>query len=172
VSTDRRHDALDAEEALRRIVRSLRVSARQIEGAAPISAAQAFVLQQLATMPGMSLRELAERTMTDRTSVASMLERLTAQGYVTIERSAADRRRSEIVLTRAGRSVLARAPKSPTAHLLDAMRRLDRKELHALTVGLRRLAEEMGVASGPAPLLFADTREGAREPKGRIGRSR
>jgi DNA-binding MarR family transcriptional regulator len=159
----------EAEETLRRIVRGLRVASRQVEGVAPVSAAQLFVLQQLALTPHMSLRQLAERTLTDRTSVAHLLQRLEGQGYVLIERSASDRRRYEIEITSRGTAVLRKAPPSPTAQLLDAMERLSLRELDALRLGLRRLAEELGVATGPAPLLFADTPEGARAPKGPIG---
>lgn len=161
--------AHEAEEWLRRIVRGLRVAARQVEAAAPLSAAQLFVLQQLAGGTPMTLGELAARTMTDRTSVAHLLDRLEAQACIERRRSEQDRRCLQIVITPKGRALLSRAPLSPTAQLLDAMAHLSASELAALTVGLRRLAEEMGVAAGPAPLLFADTVAGARAPHGPLG---
>lgn len=169
---ERRQRTQEAEEALRRVVRGLRVAARQVEAAAPVSAAQLFVLQQLAGAPPMSLRELAERTLTDRTSVAHLLERLEAQGCIERRRSERDRRSSEITITDRGRVLLARAPASPTAQLLDAMGRLSAAEIGALALGLRRLADEMGVGAGPAPMLFADTAAGARAPHGPIGAPR
>ena len=155
-------------DALRRIVRNLRVAGRQVEGTARVSAAQLFVLQQLSEIPTMSLQEIADRTMTDRTSVAHLLERLEAQGYVARARATLDRRRYEIVMTPKGEALLSRAPQSPTGRVLEAMERLSASELDALTRGLERLAEEMGFEPGPAPLLFADLPDGTRSPTGPI----
>jgi DNA-binding MarR family transcriptional regulator len=157
-----------AEEALRRIVRGLRVASRQVEDTAPISAAQLFVLQQLAETPGMSVRELADRTMTDRTSVAHVLELLEGEGYVARRRSSQDRRRYEILIERKGKALLARAPLSPTVQVLEAMACLSPSELAGLTRGLQRLVGAMGLAGGTLPPLFADTPEGARAPSGKI----
>src|SRR5690242_17186243 len=158
----------DAERSLRRIVRGLRVASRRVEAASAISSAQLFVLQQLATAPPLSLRELADRTMTDRTSVAHVVERLEHNAYVERSRSQSYRRRYDVRITAKGRRLLGRAPVSPTWRLLEAMDQLSLAELHSLSSGLRRLAEVMGFAGGPAPLLFADTVEGARRPTGPI----
>lgn len=157
-----------AEEALRRIVRGLRVASRQIETTAPVSAAQLFVLQQLAEAPMMSLREIADRTMTDRTSVAHLLERLEAQGYVARRRSEKDRRRYDIVIEPRGHELLAQAPVSPTARVLRAMESFSSSELDELTRGLQKLVKAMGLTGGTLPLLFSDTPEGARAPSGPI----
>lgn len=167
-SSEHTDAARPAEEALRRIVRGLRVASRQVEESAPISAAQLFVLQELAETPGMSVRELADRTMTDRTSVAHVLELLEGEGYVARRRSTEDRRRYEILIERKGRALLARAPRSPTVRVLEAMARLSPSELAGLTEGLQRLVESMGLGGGTLPPLFADTPEGARAPSGKI----
>lgn len=158
----------EAEQALRQIVRGLRVASRQVEAASAISSAQLFVLQQLAAALPLSLRELADRTMTDRTSVAHLVERLENKGYLERSRSARDRRRYEVTITAKGRRVLTRAPVSPTSRLLDAMEHLPTAELHLLARSLRQLAHALGFARRPAPLLFADTAEGGRKPSGPI----
>lgn len=162
----------EADEAVRRIVRGLRVASRQVEGRAGVSAAQLYVLQHLSQAPGISLRGLAERIMTDRTSAAYLLDRLELQGLVTRRRSVADGRRADIVVTAAGLSVLASAPTAPSAQLSDALERMSPRDLASLTTGLTRLAEQMGLSAGPAPILFSDTREGARAPKGLIGKAK
>lgn len=133
-----------------------------------MSAAQLFVLQQIADAPRMSLREIADRTMTDRTSVAHVLQRLEAQGYVGRRRSETDRRRYEIVIEPRGQALLAEAPLSPTARVLQAMESLSPAELAGLTRGLQKLVKTMGLAGGTLPLLFSDTPEGARAPSGPI----
>ena len=166
--SDRADAIRTAEEALRRIVRGLRVASRHVESSASVSAAQLFVLQQLAHTPKLSLRELADRTMTDRTSVAQLLDRLESEGYVARRKSTADRRRSEIVIEPRGEELLARAPLSPTEQVLTAMDRLSPAELERLTRGLQDLVNAMGLAGGTLPLLFSDTPEGERAPSGPI----
>jgi DNA-binding MarR family transcriptional regulator len=157
--------------ALRRIVRGVRVSSRRVEEAG-ISAAQLFVLQHLAEGTPLSLSELGVRTMTDRTSVAHVVERLESNGLVARSRGTTDRRRTEIVLTPRGRQLLRRVPDSPTAELARAMRSLKPRELNALALSLTSLVDAMGLAEEPAPPLFGDTPEGARAPSGPIGRRR
>ena len=68
--------------AIRSIVRALRVSSRMIESKMGMSGAQLFVLQQLAEKPAHSLNELAERTATHQSSVSVVVRRLVDHGYV------------------------------------------------------------------------------------------
>ena len=53
-------------DAIRRVVRVIRLSARRTEGGSRLSPAQLFVLTQLADGAPASLSELAARTLTDR----------------------------------------------------------------------------------------------------------
>ena len=82
--------------AVRSIVRALRINTRAIESQMGISLAQLFVLQQLADRPANSLNELAERTATHQRSVSVVVRRLVDNGYVsrtTPPTTAADRDR-------------------------------------------------------------------------------
>jgi DNA-binding MarR family transcriptional regulator len=156
-------------DCFRRVIRVLRVSARQAEEKSALRPAQLFVLGQIAAAPNQSLSELAARTMTDRTSAASMVDRLAARGLVRRVRGAVDRRRIEIRLTPVGARVLARAPSSPTAHLLEGLERLDDDALDQLAAGLGELVRVMGAAEGRATLLFEDgaaPSEPRRRPRG------
>jgi DNA-binding MarR family transcriptional regulator len=159
--TDREAVAAAALDSIRRVVRALRVAAGRVEEATGLSAAQLFVLQQVAAAPGLSLTALAERTLTDRTSVAAVVERLHARGLVERARAAADRRRVEIRPTRRGARLLARAPHAPTQRVLDAMAALDDRELRRLAAGLAGLTRAMGLADEPARMLFEDGDERA-----------
>ena len=152
----RRADAVAAVNAVRRIVRALRLQAGKTLAGAGLSAAQLFVLEQLADKPAASLGELAERTLTDRSSVAAVVDRLLAQGLVTRSRAAADRRRLTIAITPAGRDVLRRAPRSPTSALILALDSLPRPRLHAVAGALAELERAMGLADAPAGMLFDD----------------
>ena len=143
-------------DALRRIVRELRLANSGVEKVTGLSAAQLYVLQQVAAAPGASLSELAARTLTDRTSVAAVVDRLLARDLVERRRSTTDRRRVEILPTDAGRAVLSRAPHPPTRRLLTGLEALDDKQLRRLAISLTRLVHAMGLADEPAVMLFED----------------
>lgn len=144
-------------QGLRRIVRALRVANGGVEKTTGLSAAQLFVLEQVAKTPGSSLSELAASTMTDRTSVAAVVDRLLARTLVERRRSSEDRRRVEIVATSEGLAVLARAPHPPTRQILDGMAAMDDRQIRRLAVSLTRLVRGMGIADEPAIMLFEDS---------------
>ncbi|MBV9879743.1 MAG: winged helix-turn-helix transcriptional regulator [Gemmatirosa sp.] len=156
-TSDRRARDLSASlQALRRIVRQLRVANGGVEKSTGLSAAQLFVLEAVGAAPGASLSELAARTLTDRTSVAAVVDRLSARALVERRRSTTDRRRVELVLTDAGGALLAQAPHPPTRQILEGLGTLDDRQLRRLAVGLSRLVRGMGLAESPAVMLFED----------------
>src|SRR5215831_20040400 len=111
-------------DALRRIVRALRLSARAAEGRLGISGAQLFVLHQLADGDASSIDELAARTLTHQSSVSVVVSRLAERGLVIRRTARDDARRTEIALSAAGRAMLRRAPESLQEHLLRALTRM------------------------------------------------
>ena len=151
-------------DALRRILRELRVIARRSELAAGLSAAQVFVLSALVTGDSMSINEVAAATMTDRSSVATVVDRLLALGYVARGASPDDRRRADISITGRGRQALRRSSPPPTAILIGAIQALSDVERRHLASGLTALAERMGITGEPAGMLFEDL---PRRTKGR-----
>lgn len=155
-AAQRREQTAAALDAMRRVVRALRVAAGSSEAATGLSSAQLFVLQAVQAEPGRSLTEIAARTMTDRTSVAAVVDRLAERGLVERRRSTLDRRRVEIVATRAAHAVLERAPHAPTRRLLDGLDTLDDRNLRRLAAGLAELAQAMGLDGEPATMLFED----------------
>jgi DNA-binding MarR family transcriptional regulator len=142
-------------DALRRVVRDLRLSARDAERDAGISGAQLFVLQSLAAAPASSLNELAERTLTDQSSVSVVVKRLADRKLVARKASVVDARRIELSVTAAGKRLLARCPEPTQARLLRSLRRLTPAELSSLTAGLAALVREMGIEDA-APRMFFD----------------
>ncbi|HYD54823.1 MAG TPA: MarR family winged helix-turn-helix transcriptional regulator [Gemmatimonadaceae bacterium] len=145
-----------AVDAFRRIVRALRLAERETRAGSGLSAAQLFVLRQLAATPAASLTALAERTLTDRTSVAAVVERLVAAGLVTSDRARDDRRRVAVRITERGRAVLRRSPAPPTMLLMDAVRALPAASRRHLIAGLDALVAGMGLRDEPAGMLFED----------------
>lgn len=151
-------------DAFRRILRALRLAARRTHATAGISAAQLFVLQVLGDGADASLTQIAARTMTDRTSVAAVVERLVDAGLVSRAPSAEDRRRASIRITARGRSVLRRAPVSPTALLVAGLEGLEHRKLASLADGLAALTAGMGLSEQRAGMLFDEAEGAMRRP--------
>ena len=143
-------------DSLRLIVRDLRLSARDAERAAHTTGAQLFVLQQLHEGGTLSLGELAERTMTDQSSVSVVVKKLVAAKLVARKPSQADARRLELSLTAAGKKLLARCPEPTQVRLVAALKRLAPAEAEGLTSGLAALVREMGLESGTPPMFFEE----------------
>jgi len=151
-----RKSIADSVDSIRRVLRALRIAARDTLATAGVSAAQLFVLRSLVDGEPASLSDLAERTMTDRTSVTAVVDRLVQGGLVTKGTSDEDRRRASIRITPKGRTLLRGAPRPPTALLVEALERVDPAELKRLERGLRSLTRAMGIDGEPAEMLFED----------------
>ena len=134
LSRDVRHHAFDRQrlranalDGIRALVGALARSARSVERRTGVTTAQFFVLRQLAERDGLSLGEIAERTLTRQSTVSVVVARLEEHGLVRRDRADDDRRRLELSLTAAGRRLLARAPVPTTGRLLAGTRRVDER---------------------------------------------
>lgn len=143
-------------DALRRIVRAIRLSARHAERELGLSGAQLFVLQQLGASSARSLNELAERTRTHQSSVSVVVRRLVARGLVTRARAAEDTRRVELALSKAGRALLRRFPPAAQIHLIQAIAGLSPSQRQDLASTLELVVRRMGLASSPASMMYSD----------------
>lgn len=150
-------------DALRRIVRFLRMPAQSAR-ASEVSAAQFFVLAQLKDAPAPSIRALAERTMSDPSSVSVVVAKLVQQGLVARTADDADARRAGLSLTPRGRKLLARAPELPQVRIIAALSAMPRGQRAAIARGLDQLVQAIG-AGAIAPRMFFED-----EPKARKAR--
>jgi DNA-binding MarR family transcriptional regulator len=142
--------------AIRSIVRALRVNTRSIEVKLGISLAQLFVLQQLADKPAESLNELAERTATHQSSVSVVVRRLVDRGLVTRNAAPTDKRRVLIALTTAGESMLNGAPPTVQSDLMAGMKRLSPDQRATLADLLEGWVRASGIDLGAPPMMFED----------------
>src|SRR5262245_66349089 len=115
-------------QALRRLVRALRLADRAAELRLGLSAAQLFVLERLAEGPVGSMAELAGRTLTDASSVSVVVQRLSERGLVVRAVAPDDARRTTLRLSASGKRLLGAAPRSPQAELIDAIQALSAGE--------------------------------------------
>jgi len=150
-----REAAREAMDALRHIVRALRVTAARAERGARVSAAQAFVLKTLETERAASLRDLAARTLTDASSVSVVVQRLVDAGLVRRARDPDDARRAVVALTPRGRAVAKRLPEVTQSALITAFEALPPATAAALAHGLTAWVAKLGV-TGPPSLFFEE----------------
>lgn len=149
-------DVVAALDAIRRMVRTLRTSATDIERSTGLSAAQTFVLQLLAESPAESMNDLAARTLTDQSSVSVVVSRLEAKGLVARGQSPSDARRTRVTITEAGRARLAGKPVTVQARLIRALERLSPSALSQLGEHLTHVTALMGGAHEPPSLFFEE----------------
>jgi DNA-binding MarR family transcriptional regulator len=146
-------DILRSMDAIRAVVRALRINTRAIELEIGISLAQLFVLQQVAHRPATSLNDLAERTATHQSSVSVVVRRLVDRGLVTRRADTADKRRIQIELTPAGEKLLVGAPQTIQVRLMTALEQLpaaDRKQLAQL---LSKWLDAAGISYTSPPMM-------------------
>jgi len=156
VGRDGAEAVTDVMDALRALVRALRISTRAVEKEIGISGAQLFVLQRLADAPARSVNELAERTSTHQSSVSTVVSRLVERGLVTRAPSAEDGRRMEIAISERGLGLLERAPRTAQTSMQEALRRMDPAQVRTLAEGLQALVREGGFAEAPVTMFFED----------------
>jgi DNA-binding MarR family transcriptional regulator len=149
-------EAREVLNALRHIVRSLRVSSRNAEQLVGLSGAQLFVLQCLARHSPCSVNELAAHTATDQSSVSVVVSRLVARGHVKRASSKIDRRRVELSLTPSGRALLWKAPEAAQDRLLVALTQLGKPDLRVLSKLLGRVVELAHVPNENPSLFFEE----------------
>lgn len=158
-------------DALRRIIRALRLSARRAERELGLSGAQLFVLQQLGERSAHSLNDLAHRTRTHQSSVSVVVRRLVDRGLVERTRAADDGRRVRMRISTEGLRLLRRSRPAVQVQLIEAIAGLRPAERRVFASTLERLVKQMGLAASPARLMFGDLeRQSETDHSGGAGR--
>jgi DNA-binding MarR family transcriptional regulator len=140
--------------ALRRMVRGLRSAAEAVERELNVSAAQLFVLRELAQVPDQSVKDLAAVTMTTHSTVSQVVSQLLAKGLVTRTPDQADGRRAVLRLTRQGATLVRRSPRVIQADLIKGFGALRAPDRLALANGLERWLDASGLGGVPSSMLF------------------
>jgi DNA-binding MarR family transcriptional regulator len=148
-------------DALRWIVRELRLTRTPGRPGDELSAAQAFVLHVLKENGALSINDLALRTATDPSSVSVVVHKLHQKGLVGKVASDEDRRRLRVTLTAPGDRATAASPLPVQQVLLERLGAMTPEELHTLAALMERVAP--AVEDGrPAPMFLQDGAAGGR----------
>lgn len=140
-------------DSVRRLVRYLRIHDRAAQSQVGLSGAQLFVMRELGRTPSLSLSQLAQRTLTDQSSVSVVVTRLVDAGLVSRDRDTHDARRLVLNLTKTGRAVLLRAPSPPQERLIEVIEEFsasDRKRLASL---FARIIDELDEQDDVVPMI-------------------
>lgn len=144
-----------AMNSLRRLVSALRSSGALPHGDSRLSVAQQFALRLIGSRPGLTMTDLAEATLTTRSTVSEVVVRLVAAGLVGRETDPADGRRVRLQLTSSGTSVFEALSETLPERLvraLDAMDPASRESLATLLEGWIQLAG----LSATSPVMFGE----------------
>jgi len=151
-------DVSRAVNALRRMVRGLRSAAESVEREHSVSAAQLFVLRELASVPDQSVKELATVTMTTHSTVSQVVGQLTSKKLVSRTTDKLDKRRSVLRLTRQGVVLLRKAPRAIQEDLVDGFELLKPSERRGLAIGLEKWLAASGLSGVRPGMLFEKPR--------------
>lgn len=143
-------------DSIRRMVRLLRLSDRAAQSELGLSAAQLFVLHEVAKTPEISLKELAERTRTDQSSVSVVVARLCDAGLLARERATDDARRLVITPTRSGRAAIKKAPRVAQQQLVEILDAMPVKERKRFAETFVAIINQLDKDEEPAPMFFEE----------------
>ena len=155
-------EVVRAINALRRMIRGLRSKAETIERGLKVSAAQLFVLSELAQIPDQSVKDLAAVTMTTHSTVSQVVGQLIEKGLVTRTPDPADGRRSVLRLTRQGTKLVKRAPRAIQEDLIEGFGKLRPAERRGLVIGLEKWLVAAGLGGTRSVMLFEKPQTGKR----------
>lgn len=147
-------DVSRALNALRRMVRGLRAAAETIERGLGVSAAQLFVLSELARVPDQSVKDLAAVTMTTHSTVSQVVAQLVSKRLVIRTTDPHDARRAVLRMSREGSRLLGKAPRAIQEDLVDGFARLRPTERRALANGLEKWLASSGLSAVRPGMLF------------------
>jgi DNA-binding MarR family transcriptional regulator len=147
-------------DALRRIVRGLSASARG-GGNAGVTGAQLFVLRQVAAAPGLTVGELAARTLTGQSTVSEVVTKLVDARLVARATSPQDARQVRLTLTARGRRTIAGLEPTAQERLANGLGTLSAARRAALADALDVWLAASGL-EGEAPTMFFEEHPPAR----------
>jgi DNA-binding MarR family transcriptional regulator len=146
-------DVFRALSRIRQLVRILRIGDGPAEKATGLSSAQIFVLQQLTDSEATSINDLADRTLTDQSSVSAVVSKLEAKGLVDRIRSPEDARRVSVRITPVGISRLQNSPPTVQTQLIQALRQRPAHALHTFTQELTHIIAQLTAAQEHSPTV-------------------
>ncbi|SFU02268.1 MarR family winged helix-turn-helix transcriptional regulator [Sedimentitalea nanhaiensis] len=129
--------------ALRRIIRATELFGRKLAQAAGLTAVQFRVLQVVAESGHCTSTAISQRMRVSQATVTSLVDKLVKSGMVVREKSEADRRQTNIVITDQGRKTIEDAPDPLQQRYVRKFAALEDWEQAMILASLERVATMM-----------------------------
>lgn len=126
---------------LRRIIRAVNLEGKRVEKSFGVSIPQYLCLRCLNEAPGFtaSMKDLREALQLNPSTITGIVQRLERGGYAARLPRSEDRRKSMIVLTEKGASVVRENPQILHRTLLERLSRLNDEEYERLRCSFREI---------------------------------
>lgn len=126
--------------ALRRIVRSTELFGKEIRQITGVTPTQFRVLQIIGEHGLTTAKVISTRMRVSQGTVTSLVDKLVRDGLVVRQKSALDKRQTDIILTEAGRDVLTDAPDPLQQRFVRKFAAMEDWEQAMLVASLERVA--------------------------------
>jgi DNA-binding MarR family transcriptional regulator len=142
--------------ALRRIIRATDIYSQKLRKTVGLTTPQLLVLRAVAPSDEISLGQIANELNLSQATVTNIVDRLEGRDLVVRDRSRDDKRRINVRLTSAGRSVLDAAPGLLQDRFVEGFARLPDWERSMIVAALQRTAALMDAHElDAAPVLHS-----------------
>src|SRR5438128_1289770 len=111
----------------------------------------AGILRMIARTPSSNQRTLAKKLRVLPSRLVNLIDELAEKGLVERKRSTKDRRHSELILTRRGRTMLEKLSKLAAEHEADLCAALTAAERDTLAALGRKIVQQQGLTPGVHP---------------------
>lgn len=127
---------------------------REIEISCGISGSQLWLLNEIANRPELGVSRLAENMAIHQSTCSLLVEKLVKKQLVAKQRLSEDQRKVGLMITEAGRAILAKAPQPVDGILPQVLASLAQTELASLQTSLNLVitkldAENNALATQP-----------------------
>ena len=140
-------------DALRRLVSALRTSGAAVSGDLGLSVAQLFALRVIGNRSGISMSELAERTLTSPSAVSEVVSRLVVKDLVRRFHAPDDGRRVILSLTPSGEGLMRQIGETLPERLIAAFVAMPPLTRETLADLLESWLSTAGLADGRVRML-------------------
>ncbi|SHH32506.1 MarR family winged helix-turn-helix transcriptional regulator [Ferrimonas marina] len=129
--------------SLRKVIRAIDLHSRKLSKESGLTGPQLVVMQKIRQLDGPIARQIASEVNLSPATVTSIVDRLESRGLVTRVRDDADKRRVQLFVSEAGKSLLATAPQPLQEHFIQRYQSLEEWEQSLLLSSVERIAAMM-----------------------------
>lgn len=140
---DQNARALQVLKKFRIIYGTVRQHFREIEQTCGVTGSQLWIMQEVATTPGIGVSQLAERLSIHQSTCSQLVEKLVTRGFIVKVRSRQDQRRVGLHPTPPAAALISKAPGPAEGVLPEALLALPADAVQALDAALEGVIRQL-----------------------------